>query len=117
MTFLLPKCSNTLIAVCCSFYNRAVQTGFELFCKLFKISHILTHCCWQEISETALRIAYLISVILAISLFPLEVHRRGRPLGVRALQGWEDEERDVGRLLPHAEEWVRISEKSEIVWN
>ena len=38
-----------------------------------------------------------------------EVHRRCGPLRVRALQGGEDEKRDAGRLLPHAEEWVRRS--------
>ena len=38
----------------------------------------------------------------------LKVHRRGGPLRVRALQGGEDEKRDAGRLLPHAEERVRL---------
>ena len=43
-----------------------------------------------------------------------EVHRRCGPLRVRALQGGEDEKRDAGRLLPHAEERVRLGQ-SELI--
>ena len=46
--------------------------------------------------------------------FSHEVHRRGGPLRVRALQGGEDEKRDAGRLLPHAEERVRLGQ-SELI--